>query len=106
MKIAIAGLGTVGVGLIKLLAENSTEIFARLGTQIDIIAVSARSRTKDRGVDLSAVEWFENPVDLANTNADIVVELIGGADGDAFELTKAALIAKKTCCHRQQSNAC
>lgn len=95
MKICIAGLGTVGVGLIKLLAENSAEISARLGANPKIIAVSARNRNKDRGVDLSGYEWHENPVDLAKTDADIVVELIGGADGDALALTKAALTNKK-----------
>lgn len=95
MKIAIAGLGTVGVGLIKLLADNSAEIKARLGVSPQVIAVSARSRNKDRGVDLSAYEWHDNPVNLADTNADTIIELIGGSEGDALELTKAALANKK-----------
>jgi len=94
MKIAIAGLGTVGVGLIKLLADNSAEISARLGVNVEVVAVSARSKGKDRGVDLSKYEWKDNPVDLAQTNSDIIVELIGGT-GDALELTKAALSNKK-----------
>ena len=95
MKIAIAGLGTVGVGLIKLLSENSAEIAARLGITPQIVAVSARSRTKDRGVDLSGYAWHDNPVDLAQTDADVIIELIGGTDGDALALTKAALANKK-----------
>ena len=95
MKIAIAGLGTVGVGLIKLLSENSAEISARLGLTPEIIAVSARSKNKDRGVDLSKYDWKENPVDLAQTDADVIIELIGGTDGDALALTKAALGNKK-----------
>lgn len=90
MKIAIAGLGTVGVGLIELLTNNAAEISAR-GAKFEIVAVSARSKNKDRGVDLSGYEWCDNPVDLANTSADIVIELIGGEGGDALELTKAAL---------------
>jgi len=99
MKVAIAGLGTVGVGLIKLLADNAAEISARLGLNNgvlpQIIAVSARSKNKDRGVDLSAYAWCDNPVDLAKTDADLVIELIGGVGGDALALAKASLSAKK-----------
>jgi homoserine dehydrogenase len=94
MKIAIAGIGTVGVGLIKLLAENSAEISARVGT-FEVVAVSARSRDKTRAIDISKYKWCDNPIELAQTDADIVVELIGGVAGDALALTKAALAAKK-----------
>lgn len=89
-KLAIAGLGTVGVGLIKLLEDNVNEISKRVGG-FEVVAVSARSKSKDRGIDISGYEWCDNPVDLANTDVDIVIELIGGEDGDALELTKAAL---------------
>ena len=94
MKIAIAGLGTVGAGLIKLLNDNAAEVSARAGQTIEVVAVSARNKNKDRGVDLSKIQWFDNPVDLANSNADIVVELIGG-DTDALELVKNSLKNKK-----------
>lgn len=91
MKIAIAGLGTVGAGLIKLLADNAAEISVRANEEIEVLAVNARDKNKDRGVDISGLAWVDNPVDLAGTDADIILELIGGEEGVALELTKAAL---------------
>lgn len=92
-KLAIAGLGTVGIGLIKLLEDNAAEISARVSAKnnFEVVAVSARSKSKNRGIDISKYQWCDNPVELANSDADIVVELIGGEDGDALALTKAAL---------------
>ncbi|PIR33414.1 MAG: homoserine dehydrogenase [Alphaproteobacteria bacterium CG11_big_fil_rev_8_21_14_0_20_44_7] len=83
IKIAIAGLGTVGAGLIRLINANCPEV--------KIIAVNARDKSKDRGVDISQYQWVDNAVDLASSDADIIVELIGGENGDALNLVKAAL---------------
>ncbi|MBM3548880.1 MAG: homoserine dehydrogenase [Alphaproteobacteria bacterium] len=92
LKIAIAGLGTVGAGTVKLLHEQRELILRRAGRAIQVTAVSARDKSKDRGVDLSGMRWFDDPVALANeADADVVVELIGGADGAARRTVEAAL---------------
>ena len=92
LKIAIAGLGTVGVGVIKVLNDNKKEIAARCGQTIEVTAVSARDRTRDRGVSLDAFTWYDNPVDMASDeNVDVVVELIGGSDGIAKALCENAI---------------
>lgn len=89
LNIAIAGLGTVGaVVAARLLAPDS----ATHNTGLKLIAVNARDKTRDRGVDLSAIEWVDNPCDLADmAQVDVVIELIGGTDGVAYELVKRAL---------------
>lgn len=91
-RIGIAGLGTVGVGVIKALHQNEALITARTGRPIEIICVSARSKNKDRGVDLSAYEWVDHAPDMANIDhLDAIIELIGGSEGDAADLVNAAL---------------
>ncbi len=92
LKIAVAGLGTVGAGTLKLLAAQAGIIEQRCGRRITVTAVSARDPNKDRGVDLSGVQWFTDPVAMANeADADVFVELIGGADGPARAAVEAAL---------------
>jgi len=97
LKIAIAGLGTVGAGVIKILASHKEMIAARSGRAIDIVAVSASNRGRDRGVDISAYDWADNALDFAGRNdVDIVVELIGGADGIAAALARKTLASGKS----------
>lgn len=92
LKIAVAGLGTVGAGVLKLLERQADLIEQRCGRRIEVVAVSARSRGKDRGIDLSAVEWHDDPVALAaHPGVDVVVELIGGSEGPAKETVELAL---------------
>lgn len=94
LKIAIAGLGTVGTGLVKLLSENAALLKERSGADIRITAVCARDHNKDRGIDLSGYQWFGDAVEMAEkADADVFVELIGGTEGVALEATKAALEA-------------
>ena len=96
LSVGIAGLGTVGGGVLRLLAENAPIIAARAGRPIVVGAVSARDRTRDRGMALDGLTWHENPVALASDpNVDIVVELIGGAEGPARDLVRTALAAGK-----------
>jgi homoserine dehydrogenase len=96
LSIAVAGLGTVGSGVLKLLRDNADVVAARAGRPIAVTAVSARDRTRDRGVSLSGLRWYEDPVALAADPAiDVVVELIGGSDGPARALVQAALAAGK-----------
>jgi homoserine dehydrogenase len=91
-KIAIAGLGTVGVGTLQLLARQAELLTVRAGRHIVVTAVSARDRRRDRGIDLSAVRWYEDAVAMAgDPEIDVVVELIGGSDGVALAVIEAAL---------------
>lgn len=96
LRVAIAGLGTVGAGVIRLLETNGDLIARRAGRPIEIVAVSARDRTKDRGVDISGFQWFDDATELArHGDADVVVELIGGSDGPALSVARIALGAGK-----------
>jgi homoserine dehydrogenase len=96
LRIALAGLGTVGGGVVKLLAQNAALIERRAGRGIKIVAVSARDRTRDRGIDLSGIDWVDDTVALATRgDVDAVVELIGGSDGPALTLARATLGAGK-----------
>lgn len=96
LRIALAGLGTVGSGVIRLLDTNHALVSARAGRPIEIVAVCARSRSKDRGVDLSAFEWVDDMTRLAESeNIDVVVELVGGADGPALALARKTIAAGK-----------
>ncbi len=96
LSVALAGLGTVGGGVLKLLRDNADIVTARAGRPIAVTAVSARDRSKDRGVPLSGLHWYEDPVGLATDPAvDVVVELIGGSDGPALALAEATIGAGK-----------
>jgi len=92
LKIAVAGLGTVGAGVVKLLASQAALLEARCGRRLVVTAVSARERKKKRGIDLAGMAWFDDPVEMAKSaDAEVIVELIGGADGPAKAMTEAAL---------------
>ena len=92
LRIALAGLGTGGGGVIRLLDANRDLITRRAGRAIEVVAVSARDRSKDRGVDLTRFAWVDDTGALASHDGvDVVVELIGGADGPALTLARGAL---------------
>ena len=92
LKIAIAGLGTVGAGTLKLLTEHADRIAERCGRPIQVVSVSARRRGQDRGVDVSGLRWHDDAAALASDpEVEVVVELIGGADGIARQVCEAAL---------------
>jgi homoserine dehydrogenase len=92
LKVGIAGLGTVGASVIRILARQNEAVAQRGGRPVEVVAVSARDRSKDRGVDFSHCTWFDNPVELARSaDVDCVVELVGGADGAALETVQTAL---------------
>jgi homoserine dehydrogenase len=94
LRIALAGLGTVGVGVVKLLAANRDLIARRAGRPIEIVAVSSRDRERDRGVDLSAFDWVDDATSLAaHDDIDVVVELIGGSNGTALTLARNTIAA-------------
>ncbi len=92
LKIGIAGLGTVGASLVRIIRQKSNELAVTCGRPITITAVSARDRTKDRGIDLTGITWYERPEELAEkADIDVFVELIGGAEGAANTAVRAAL---------------
>ena len=96
LKIGIAGLGTVGAGVVKLLAAQAELIAARAGRPIIVTAVSARDRNRDRGVNLDGLIWHEDAVALAqDPQVEAVVELIGGSEGKAKTLAEATIAAGK-----------
>ena len=96
LRLGVAGLGTVGAALLKLISNKSDQLTKRLGRPISVTAVSARDRRRDRGIDLSDRAWLDNAVDLADRDdVDVVVELVGGSDGPALALARATLRAGK-----------
>src|SRR5271155_3249209 len=95
LRVAIAGLGTVGGGVVKVLTARRAEIAARAGREVDCVLVSARDRNKKRSTDISALSWTDDSASLAASDADVVVELIGGEDGIARTLVENALKAGK-----------
>ena len=97
LRVAIAGLGTVGAGVVRLLDANAALITRRAGRPIEIVAVSARDRAKDRGVDIGRFRWVDDTNALAtDPEADVVIELVGGSDGPALTLARATLAAGKS----------
>jgi homoserine dehydrogenase len=96
LSVALAGLGTVGGGVLTLLRQNADIVAARAGRPISVTAVSARDRSRDRGVSIAGLRWYDDPVALASdASADVVVELIGGSEGPAHALVQAAIEAGK-----------
>jgi homoserine dehydrogenase len=92
LRVGIAGLGTVGIGTLKLLRERAALISLRAGREIVVTAISARDSRKYRGVDLSALRWHQDPVELASDDeVDLVAELIGGENGAAKDTVEAAI---------------
>ncbi|MBE0694640.1 MAG: homoserine dehydrogenase [Aquamicrobium sp.] len=94
LRVGIAGLGTVGASVVRVLADKAAELTRQCGRPIVVAAVSARDRARDRGADLSGAAWFDDPVELAKSNGiDVFVELIGGEEGAARACVEAALQA-------------
>ncbi|EDP64437.1 Homoserine dehydrogenase [alpha proteobacterium BAL199] len=92
LRVAVAGLGTVGAETARLLQVRHDDLARRAGRPIELVAVSARDRRKSRGVDLSGVVWVDDPVALARRDdVDLVCELIGGSEGPARDLVQIAL---------------
>jgi len=97
LKVGLAGLGTVGASVVQLLERGRDKIIARCGRPVEIVAVSARSRSKKRGVDLRKFRWVADPVELARDPAiDVLVEVIGGAGDPAKAAVEAALSSGKS----------
>lgn len=96
LRLGIAGLGTVGIGVVKIVQTHGALLAARAGRPIEIVAVSATSRKKNRSADISAYAWEDDPVALARReDVDVVIELIGGENGVAKALVETALARGK-----------
>ena len=92
LKIAIAGLGVVGAEVARQVINRSDELGVASGKLIQVVAVSARDRSVDRGVNLDGIDWYDEAPKLAERDdIDIIVEMIGGSEGVALDLARAAL---------------
>ena len=97
LKVGVAGLGTVGAALVAQVARQRDALAVRCGRAIEIVAVCARSRARNRGVDLKKMKWFSDPVALAQApGIDVFVELIGGAGEPAKGSVEVALASGKS----------
>jgi homoserine dehydrogenase len=95
LRVAIAGLGTVGGGVVKVLTARRAELAARAGREIECVLVSARDRNKTRAAEIGSIAWTDDSASLAESDVDVVVELIGGESGVAYALVERALQAGK-----------
>jgi homoserine dehydrogenase len=96
LRIGVAGLGTVGAAVVRILARQDNALAERCGRPVRVAAVSARDHGKERGIDLTGYRWFEDPTDLARSaEVDCVVELVGGEEGRALDTVTAAIEAGK-----------
>jgi homoserine dehydrogenase len=96
LRIALAGLGTVGAGVLRLLEANAALIERRAGRGIEVVAISARDRAKPRPVDIARYAWEDDMAAMAaRPEVDVVVEMVGGSDGPALTLARGALHAGK-----------
>ena len=96
LRLGIAGLGTVGIGVVKIIQKHTDLLSKRTGRPVAITAVSARDQMKNRDADLSSYRWETDPMAIATADdVDIYVELIGGDEGIAKDSIEAALRSGK-----------
>ncbi len=96
VNIGIAGLGTIGSGVIKSLLRNQSDLERKYKFKFEISGISASSKNKERSFNASSFVWFDSPIDLArDSNIDLVIELIGGDSGSAYDLAMEAIKNKK-----------
>jgi homoserine dehydrogenase len=97
LRVGVAGVGTVGAALIAQIAAQRDQLIARCGRAIEVVAVCARSKSKNRGVDLKRMKWFSDPVELAGDGSiDLFVELMGGSGDPAKTAVEFALASGKS----------
>src|SRR5579859_6653675 len=97
LKVGIAGLGTVGAEVVRLIENEGKALSARAGRSVRVVAVTARSQAKKRSLDLRGIAWVKDPVALATSeNIDCFVELMGGSGEPAFSAIEAALKSGKS----------
>ena len=96
VNVGIIGLGSVGQGVVQIISDEISLIQKKTNTRINISGVSGKTKNKKRDVRIDKYRWFNNPIELAvDQSTDIIIELIGGEDGIAFEVVESALKAGK-----------
>jgi homoserine dehydrogenase len=97
LKLGIAGLGTVGAEVVRLIEAQGRVLSARCGRGVQVVGVTARTKAKKRGLDLRGINWASNPLALANDpSIDCLVELMGGVGDPAHAAIEAALKSGKS----------
>ena len=92
LRVGVAGLGFVGAATVKLLKNQAPLLRLRSTRDILVTSVSARDKSKDRGISMDGIKWHDNPLDISNDEqVDLVVEAIGGSDGVAKEVVEKAI---------------
>src|SRR5262245_44756316 len=91
LRIAIAGLGTVGAATLRIVQQQAELLRARGGRTLEVVAVSARDAKKARDISLRGIPWETDALALLNHHPDVVVEVIGGSEGVAKTLVETAL---------------
>lgn len=92
LKIGVAGLGTVGASLVRILQTRADALAVACGRPITVTAVSARDASKDRGIEMDGIAWYADPVEMAKeADIEVFVELVGGSEGAAEDSVRAAL---------------
>ena len=96
LRIAVVGLGTVGIGVLEILKKNADLLFQRSGRNIEVVSICARDINKQRKIPLNSFFWEKNINKLPkDENIDVILELVGGSDGVALDLVENSLKAKK-----------
>ncbi|MGH6887883.1 MAG: homoserine dehydrogenase [Rhizomicrobium sp.] len=95
LRIAVAGVGTVGAGVVRVVADRRDDLARHAGRDLVVTAIAARDRQKRRPPAVAALPWSDDPLALVRSEAEVIVELIGGEEGVALELVRAALTAGK-----------
>ena len=96
LRVGVAGLGTVGAAVLKVLARQHEALAHRTGRAIEVVGVSARDHDKARGLGIDGLAWYDDPVALARSgDIDCFVELMGGEGGAALAASRAALASAK-----------
>ncbi len=96
LNIAIIGLGNIGCYLYKYLKKNKKILSKKNNCVPNVIYLSARSKNKKRGFKINKKQWLKNYLDATKIKkVDLIIELIGGAEGPAKKLVFNALKNKK-----------
>ena len=96
INIGLIGLGQIGSRLFKEIKLKKKEIFIKTGKNVNILAISAKNINKKRNFKFNKKIFFKNPLNISNNpQIDIVIELVGLADGISKKVVETSLRNKK-----------
>ena len=96
LNIAIIGLGNIGSYLFKYLNEKKKILTEKNNCHPVLKYVSAKNKNKKRNIKIKKDQWIKDYIKITKfKDVDLIVELIGGAEGPAKNLVFAALKNKK-----------